>query len=107
MKPAPAEDLQAPAPNGFVAISGNPSKDTHHAEQDINSGTPFSMMTLVSAEDESAQNEISATEPGKIQSASDLNIIRSSSAVNAEKTGPSVFTPALQNLNPVPLLYLL
>ena len=96
VKPAPAEDLQAPAPNGFVAIAGNRLKDTHHSDQDINSGTPFSGITLVSSDDESAQSEISAVQPGKIQSASDLNIIQSSSAVAAENTGPSVFIPSLQ-----------
>jgi hypothetical protein len=96
MKSAPAEELQASAPNGFVAIAGNRSKDAHHSAQDINSGTPFSGITLVSAEDESVQNEISATQTGKIQSASDLNIIQSSSAITAEKSGPLVFTPALK-----------
>ena len=55
VKPAPAADLQAPAPNGFAAISGNRLKDTQHSDQDINSGTPFSGITLVSSEDESAQ----------------------------------------------------
>ena len=101
LKPAPAEDLQTPAPNGFVAISGNRLKDTHHSDQDINSGTPFSGITLVSSEDESAQSEMSAAQPGKIQTASDLNIIQSSSAVAAEKTGPSVFIPALQETESV------
>jgi len=96
VKPAPAEALQTPAPSGFVAIAGNRLKDTQHPDQDINSGTPFSGITLVSSEDESVQSEISAAQPGKIQSASDLNIIQSSSAVAAEKTGPSVFIPVLQ-----------
>jgi hypothetical protein len=95
-KPASAEDLQTSASNAFVAMAGTPSKGAHHADQDINSGTPFPLITLVSAEDESAQNEISATKTGKIQSASDLSVIQSSSAVTSEKTGPSLFIPALK-----------
>jgi hypothetical protein len=95
-KPAPAEDLQTPAPNGFVAIAGNRSTDTHHADQDINSGTPFPLITLVSAEDESTQNENSAIQTGKIQSASDLSIIQSSAAVTTTKPGSSVLLADLK-----------
>jgi Outer membrane protein beta-barrel domain len=99
-KPAPANDLQSSASNGFVAGSINASNNPHVSDPGLVSSSPFALGSLVSSDTESGSAEWVLSQPEKIQTTTRMNSIQPSEAALAGKPGSALTVPDLNETEP-------